>query len=150
MNDRARPHDQLARLEELHEQVEQRLADLEGEAGSERGTDAGTWSVKDVYAHIARWDALSADELETLLSDGEPEEEPKYQILNAKWLAEDEELDLEEARARFADAFARYRDVLTSVAPESWQRVREWVETSIEHYEDHLRAPLEFEVAPGG
>ena len=150
MNDRARPHDQLARLEELHEQVEQRLADLEGEAGSERGTDAGTWSVKDVYAHIARWDALSADELETLLSDGEPEEEPKYQILNAKWLAEDEELDLEEARARCRDAFARYRGVLASVAPESWQRVREWVDTSIEHYEDHLRAPLEFEVAPGG
>ncbi|MDQ3871410.1 MAG: maleylpyruvate isomerase N-terminal domain-containing protein [Chloroflexota bacterium] len=141
----------LERLDELYGQVAGKLQELErSQDPSARGV-SGTWSVKDVYAHIGRWDQQSRDELEAHVGGTQAQEEPPYRVLNARWLAEDEELSLEEARGRFRDAFRRYRSFLGSLAADQWDdTVHEWIDTTIEHYEDHVRAPLEFEVAPGG
>lgn len=145
------PEAKLRRLDELHREVRARLEELERSQDPSERAAAGTWSVKDVYAHIGRWDQLSREELETHVGGTPPEDEPSYQILNARWLAEDEDLPLEEARRRFHDAFAGYRSFLGSLNAEQWDdTVHEWIDTTIEHYEDHLKAPLEFEVAPGG
>ena len=145
------PTPALERFEELYRQVAARLDELIPVAGDQRGTEHGTWSVKDTLNHIARWDELSRPSVEALVAGATSVEEPDYRLLNARWVAEDEPVPLEEARRRFERAHAAYRDVLRSLGPDHWSdAVREYVETSIEHYEDHLRAPLEFEVAPGG
>ncbi len=145
------PESKIQHLDELYRRVTGRLRELErSQDPSDRGV-AGTWSVKDVYAHIGRWDQLSRQELETYVGGTQPEDEPDYRILNARWLAEDEDLPLEEARRRFHEAFRGYRSFLGSLAPSEWDdTVHEWIDTTIEHYEDHVRAPLEYEVAPGG
>jgi hypothetical protein len=145
------PGAKLRRLDELYHEAAVGLEELERSGDpSERGAD-GTWSVKDVYAHMGRWDELSRQELETYVGGRQPEDEPDYRILNARWLAEDEDLALEEARRRFHEAFRSYRSFLGSLRPEQWDgTVHEWIDTTMEHYEDHVKAPLEFEVAPGG
>ena len=48
-------------------------------------------------------------------------------------------------------AFRAYRTVLGSLPTEEWDDVvRDELRSTLEHYRDHLAAPLEFAVAPGG
>jgi len=148
----------LARLDELHDRVTDildRLADTtgSGRAGDDPSTDesGGTWSVTDVLAHIGRWDELSRSDLGAHLSGAPIPEQPKYRVLNAEWVGKDVELSLAEARTRYKAAYAGLRQLLVEAEPERWDgTVHDYVDTTIEHYKDHVRAPLEFEVAPGG
>ena len=142
--------DRLGRLDDVRRQLAERLAALENDPdANERGGDA-TWSLKDVYAHIARWDEHAKAILDAR-DRGEPMLDDDYRLLNAKWVAEDEELSLEDGRERFERSFRDFRAALAAIDASRWDAgTQELVDSTIEHYEDHLRAPLEFEVAPGG
>lgn len=136
-------------MESLHERLGSVLSALEAGAGETRGR-AGTWSVRDVLSHMARWDDLKRSELESELAGSPPQSEPDYRILNARWLADDADLPLAVARERFRGAHEAYRSLLASVHDDRWEVARRHAEWTVAHYERHVRAPLEFEVQPGG
>ena len=145
--------DGLVELEELWRRLSDRLNELSAEAGESRGR-AGTWSVRDVWAHIARWDdhSRAAIEAHRAGTGGAPEgQDTDYRTLNARWLAEDADLSAADAETRFRESFGAYRSLLGSLSAEEWDDVvRDELRSTLEHYRDHLAAPLEFAVAPGG
>ena len=141
---------ELEQVSALHERFSALVSDLAADGAEERG-HRGTWSVKDAVAHVARWDELKLREIAAELSGTAPAAEPDYRVLNARWLAEDADLPISVARERLATAHEAYRSLLQSLSDEQWASLaRRHVEWTIAHYERHVRAPLEFDVAPGG
>ena len=143
----------LLELEDLWQRLSDRLKELSEDAAESRGR-AGTWSVKDVWAHIARWDDQSRAVIEAHRAgrrDAPEGLDTDYRTLNARWLAEDADLSASDAETRFRDSFRAYRALLRSLSAEEWDDVvRDELRSTLEHYRDHLAAPLEFAVAPGG
>ncbi|MDE3096624.1 MAG: hypothetical protein KGK07_11590 [Chloroflexota bacterium] len=107
---------------------------LDGRAG---------WTGKDVYAHFARWQQRSIDELCDLLTGrwrpavGADDED----TLNDHWAAEDASLGADDARARCLTTRAELRRTVAGLDAGRWQRFgRLFDDITGPHYEHHLRA----------
>lgn len=105
----------------------------------------GHWSGKDTLAHIGRWDAFVAHAIELYLADGTLLEGGVAKVIdrlleiNDEWAAEDRDLSLEAARARFVDEHAAARRAVDRIGPDQWdaETIR-WVRALAIHYEEHL------------
>jgi hypothetical protein len=100
----------------------------------------GRWSVKDVMAHLGRWEEICFDELQKHLR-GERSTEDYRDALpyNDRWEAELQALSLQESIELFETAHYRLFGLLSSLAPEQWNGyVRAWVRGSTwHHFEEH-------------
>ncbi len=100
----------------------------------------GKWSVKDVMAHLGRWEEICFDELQKHLR-GERSTEDYRDALpyNDRWEGELQALSLQEAIVLFETAHYRLFSLLSSLAPEQWNGyVRAWVRGSTwQHFEEH-------------
>ncbi|MBA2288594.1 MAG: DinB family protein [Ktedonobacteraceae bacterium] len=100
----------------------------------------GRWSVKDVMAHVGRWEEVCRQELE-LHIHGEPASGKYNDFLayNAAWEAELHALSLQESIALFETAHYRLYGLLSALNPEQWSSyVRAWVTGSTwHHFEEH-------------
>jgi hypothetical protein len=100
----------------------------------------GDWSVKDVMAHIGRWEEISMSELQKHLRGEQSIEDfrdaPAY---NDRWEAELQSLTLQETIELFETAHYRLFGLLSSLKPEQWNGyVRAWVRGSTwHHFEEH-------------
>jgi hypothetical protein len=100
----------------------------------------GDWSVKDVMAHVGRWEEICLDELQKHLygeqSAQDYRDAPAY---NDRWEAELLALSLQETIERFETAHYRLFGLLSSLTQEQWSGyVRAWVRGSIwHHFEEH-------------
>ena len=100
----------------------------------------GDWSVKDVMAHIGRWEEISTSELQKHLRGEQSIEDyrdaPAY---NDRWEAELQSLTLQETIELFETAHYRLFGLLSSLKPEQWNGyVRAWVRGSTwHHFEEH-------------
>jgi hypothetical protein len=112
--------------------------------GPLHGPAAPAWTVRDVYAHLARWITLSTDTLEAL-AQGRPVPTPPEgddDEINARWHREDSGLTLEEARSRARSAYERRLRVIESIPAGQWDP-RLWVTANAdgwEHYAAHRRS----------
>lgn len=110
------------------------------EAELTREGATGKWSVKDVMAHLGRWEETCLDELQKHLR-GERSTEDYRDALpyNDRWEAELQALSLQEAIELFETAHYRLFGLLSSLAPEQWNGyVRAWVRGSTwGHFEEH-------------
>ena len=100
----------------------------------------GEWSVKDVKAHIGRWEEICFEQLQKHLG-GEPSVEDYRDALayNDMWEAELQSLTLLEAIALFETSHYRLFGLISSLRPEQWNGyVRAWVRGSTwHHFEEH-------------
>ena len=100
----------------------------------------GDWSVKDVMAHVGRWEEVCFVELQKHLR-GERSTEDYRDALpyNDRWEAELQALPLQQAIELFETAHYRVFGLLSSLKPEQWDGyVRAWVRGSIwHHFEEH-------------
>jgi hypothetical protein len=100
----------------------------------------GEWSVKDVMAHIGRWEEICFDELQKHLR-GEQSKEDYGDALayNDRWEAELQSLTLQETFGLFETSHYRLFGLLCSLKPEQWNGyVRAWVRGSTwHHFEEH-------------
>ena len=100
----------------------------------------GYWSVKDVMAHIGRWEEICFDELQKHLRGEQSTEDyrdaPAY---NDKWEAQLQSLTLQETIELFETSHYRVFGLLSSLKPEQWNGyVRAWVRGSTwHHFEEH-------------
>ncbi len=100
----------------------------------------GDWSVKDVMAHIGRWEEICFDELQKHLHGEQSTEDYRDALAyNDRWEAELQALSLQETIERFETAHYRLFGLLSSLTPEQWNGyVRAWVPGSTwHHFEEH-------------
>jgi hypothetical protein len=113
----------------------------------------GSWSVKDVYAHFARWsDATSGAiraHLESMPTDEFDGYFHAYREWNAKWAQEDLSMPLADAADAARAAHGRLMQTMRSLNREDWDSyVIAMAEDVIEHYQAHIDEPLSFETDP--
>ncbi len=110
------------------------------EAELTREGAVGNWSVKDVMAHVGRWEVICFAELQKYLR-GERSTEDYGDALayNDRWEAELQTLSLQQAIELFETAHYRVFGLLSSLRPEQWNGyVRAWVSGSTwHHFEEH-------------
>jgi hypothetical protein len=100
----------------------------------------GDWSVKDVMAHIGRWEEICFDELQKHLHGEQSTEDYRDALAyNDRWEAELQVLSLQETIERFETAHYRLFGLLSSLTPAQWSGyVRAWVRGSTwHHFEEH-------------
>lgn len=130
----------LARADELWEQLRERLdacIDVPLVGG-----DARAWTGKDVYAHLARWQQRSIDDLRVLIDGGRPHHPADDEdALNNRWAQEDRELPAAIARERCLSTRDTLRALAGTLDGAQWQRFgRLFDDITGPHYEHHLRA----------
>ncbi len=100
----------------------------------------GSWSIKDVMAHIGRWEEICFDQLQKHLrgelSKEDYRDAPAY---NDLWEAELQSLTLPETIELFETSHYRLFGLLSSLKSEQWNGyVRAWVRGSTwHHFEEH-------------
>jgi hypothetical protein len=100
----------------------------------------GDWSVKDVMAHVGRWEEICFDELQKHLRGEQSTEDYRDALAyNDRWEAELQGLSLLETIEYFETAHYRLFGLLSSLTPEQWNGyVRAWVRGSTwHHFEEH-------------
>ena len=100
----------------------------------------GDWSVKDVMAHIGRWEEVCMSELQKHLRGEQSREDYRDALVyNDKWEAGLQSLPLQEAIELFETAHYRLFGLVSSLKPEQWDGyVRAWVRGSTWHnFEEH-------------
>ena len=100
----------------------------------------GRWSVKDVMAHLGRWEEICLEELQKHLR-GEHSTQDYRDALpyNDQWESELQALTLQESIEKFEAAHYRLFGLLSALTPEQWNGyVRAWVQGSTwHHFEEH-------------
>ena len=100
----------------------------------------GRWSVKDVMAHLGRWEEICLAEVQKHLRGEQSIEDYRDPLpYNDRWEAELHMLSLQEAIGLFETAHYRLFGLLSSLRPEQWNGyVRAWVRGSTwHHFEEH-------------
>jgi len=100
----------------------------------------GRWSVKDVMAHLGRWEEICLAELEKHLRGEQSIQDYRDPLpYNDEWEAELHALSLQEAVELFETAHYRLFGLLSSLEPEQWNGyVRAWVKGSTwHHFDEH-------------
>ena len=78
-----------------------------------------TWTSRDVYAHLARWMAVSTSHLESEMAGRLHQQiEGSDDEINARWQTEDSALSLDDARAR--SEYRRRIEAIESVPDDRW------------------------------
>ena len=105
-----------------------------------RAGAVGKWSVKDIMAHVGRWESICYDVLQGHLQGIQPEENYSDALrFNDQWEAELQALSLPQAIELFETAHYRLFGFLSSLKPEQWNGyIRAWVTGSTwHHFEEH-------------
>ena len=100
----------------------------------------GTWSVKDVMAHVGRWEETAFEVLSAHLRGEKITEDYRDALAyNDKWEAELQALPLQEAIQLFETAHYHFLRLLSSLAPEQWNGyVRAWIPGATwHHFKEH-------------
>lgn len=100
----------------------------------------GHWSVKDVMAHVGRWESVCYEVLQNHLKGIETKEDYRdADTFNARWEAELRALSLPETIVLFETSHHRLLALLASLQPEQWNGyVRAWTTGSTwHHFEEH-------------
>jgi hypothetical protein len=101
----------------------------------------GKWSVKEVMAHIGRWESVCYDVLRGYIQDGRKPTENYADALpfNERWEAELRALSLQESVELFETAHYHVFGLLSGLRTEQWDGyVRAWVMGSTwHHFEEH-------------
>jgi hypothetical protein len=102
----------------------------------------GRWSGKDVYAHLARWQERSIDDLTTILNGGRPDRQPEDEdVLNNRWANEDRALPLSVVRERCLATRETLRALVAGLDDAQWERFgRLFDDITGPHYDHHLRS----------
>src|SRR5438094_4831220 len=92
----------------------------------------GYWSVKDVMAHLGRWEEICFDELQKHLRGEQSTADYRDPLpYNDQWESELQALSLQESIEKFETAHYRVFGLLSALKPEQWDGyVRAWVRGS--------------------
>jgi len=101
------------------------------------------WTGGDVFAHFARWQQHTLDDLRALIAGQVPSPvDGDENAINERWYAEDAALPAEVARERCLRTREELRSLLMSLSHEQWDRFGRPCSPDIngDHYDAHLGA----------
>ncbi len=104
---------------------------------------AGGWTGHDVYAHFARWTALSLTGAQAVLDGRRPDAfAGDEDELNERWRAEDRARPTQEVRADAERTRGELRTLLATLSPGQWAAWGHRFAEDIDgrHYQHHLAA----------
>ena len=113
------------------------------EASMDEPVNADGWTGKDVFAHFARWQQHTMDDLRALLDGRTPSPvEGGENEINDRWHVEDRGMPPDVARERCIGTREELCSLLVSLSDEQWDRFGRAFSPDIngEHYDAHLRA----------
>lgn len=139
----------MEQFEASWQRLRERFSELaeQDRAGQRRD---GPVAVAQAMAHVAHWDEAMAHVLDERRAGRDIGEQFRDRDgeWNARWLADDLYLSLEDAQRRLDEAHAARRAALESLDDELWDAAgRDFVAGGINHYEDHFAQPFEFPVS---
>jgi hypothetical protein len=109
-----------------------------------------SWSLKDVYAHLARWSDATSGAIRAHADDRSTAEFDRYfddyRKWNAIWAEEDRTIEMPTAKESAKAAHGRLVQAFRSLNREEWDSyVVSLAEDVRDHYQAHLDDPLKFE-----
>ena len=97
--------------------------------------------------HVADWDRLAAETVAAMADRGEEPEDVPDGIRNARWLAADLYVSLDDALRQLDDAHDRRRRVSAALSDDGWRRTEGgWLHAGTEHYRDHTKDPFDYPI----
>lgn len=102
-----------------------------------------TWTSRDIYAHLARWQDQSIAFIEHKRAGHSPQPfTGDADAVNAKWAVDDAVLTLDQARGRCHTARGRLKALLLDLSPSEWDHFGRGCLADIDgrHYQEHLDA----------
>ena len=97
--------------------------------------------------HVADWDRLAAETVAALAERGEEPEQVPDGIRNARWLAADLYVSLDDALRQLDGAHDRRRRVSAALSDEGWRRTDGgWLQAGTDHYRDHTMDPFDYPI----
>lgn len=106
-------------------------------------TDASDWNVRDVYAHLARWQGATIADVKRMLGGQAPRQiEGDDDTTNVGWHNEERALSPRAARERCLTTREELKSLLIGLTPEQWERFGRLCSEDVHggHYEHHLPA----------
>ena len=122
----------LARVDDGYAELQAALAGLT-EAQKLQPGATGHWRVKDVLAHLTRWDDVALVEMRAYLANQTTGVDYRdIQAWNERWASEDWDLPLGQVETAFEASHRQIRDFLGSLSEEQWIRpVRGWARGAV-------------------
>lgn len=138
---------QTERARAIIAETDSALAELEAALAADgrvalHGDDEHDWTAADVWAHLGRWLAASADVIGRYLNgEREIRDYDDGERFNLTWIAEDRALSADAARTRALDAWTALRDLIAGVEDAQWNRFIEAYArgNGVGHVLEHLR-----------
>jgi len=137
--DTREPHEILAHVTQSRVALTSAIYGL-SEAELTMEGPVGRWSVKDVMAHLGRWEEVCFDELQKHLRGEQSTDDYRDALpYNDQWESGLQALSLQESIEKFETAHYRVFGLLSALTPEQWDGyVRAWVRGSLwHHFEEH-------------
>jgi hypothetical protein len=103
--------------------------------------DPDGWSGHDVYAHFARWQQVTIDQLRQFLNDERVTPVPgDVDAINQDWHRRDKSLPTDEVRQRCMETRSELRHLLMTLTPVQWERAGKAAGEDVDggHYLAHL------------
>jgi hypothetical protein len=138
------PSDLIAGMDRLWDELSGILESLLDSPEEQEG-----FSVKDIYAHLGRWDLVTGLAVSAHV-DGRPTEDwdacfSGYTRVNARWSRQDVDLSMEEATVRCKSAHGRLMMTFRSLNNEDWDAYVLGMARDVrDHYRAHVESPLTF------
>jgi hypothetical protein len=142
---------QTERARAIIAETDSALAELEAALAADgrvtlHGDDEHDWTAGDVWAHLGRWLAASADVIGRYLGgEREIHDYDDGERFNLTWIEEDHALPTDAARSRALDAWATLRELIAGVDEGQWNRFIEAYArgNGAGHVLEHLRYVVE-------
>jgi hypothetical protein len=116
--------------------------DADAERGSLHDPDSPAWTSREVYAHFARYQSHSLENLHRRVAGNEPlpSDGLDDDTRNERWAETDRGLTLEEARDWCLATTEALRQAAFALTPERWAEFGTWVADDVlpTHYLAHL------------
>jgi len=142
MVDRRKPQEILDQIVHARTALEELIYGMD-EARQIKADAVGKWTVKDVMAHIGRWEEVCYEIVYDYVHNSKKPTEDYSQFLayNDKWEPEFQAMSLQESIHLFESAHARLFGLLSSLREDQWGGyVGAWVPGStFEHFEEHVK-----------
>src|SRR2546423_9733804 len=146
----------LKQLEKAWTAIKESYADLSDSQLTEPGV-MGTWSVKDILAHVSTWEEEARRYLPLILTGGRPPRYSQYggiDAFNAQMTEQKRGLALSDVVRQLDETHRRLIDYIRGMSEEHFTRETRFRHRlrldTYSHYPQHARAIREWRGRPGG
>ena len=136
----------LARFDDAWRQMRSRFDQLAVQERAGRQAEAPV-SLAQAIRHVADWDRFAVDSLRAGATTEDDADDLPDGVRNARWLAEDFYVSLDDALGGLDGAHGDRRAAMDALDVDTWEHTSGgWIEAGTWHYRDHADDPFDFPI----